>query len=98
VTEPAESLEARFRPLSVAAVLVFSLSLAVGLALYLVFPGHRVALLALHTGLLVLIASPGIRIAVAAAERIRRRDWPFVLMTLVIVAELLVVLWRAVRQ
>lgn len=96
MTAPDQDLETRFRPLSVAAVLVFSLSLAVGLALYLLAPGNRLALLALHTGLLILIASPAIRISVALAERIRRRDWPFVLMTVVIVAELMVVLWRAV--
>lgn len=95
--EPTEDLEARFRPLAVAAVLVLSAALTVGLLLYLLFPANRIALLALHTGLLILIASPGIRISIAAAERIRRRDWPFVWMTLVVVAELMVVLWRAAR-
>jgi uncharacterized membrane protein len=94
--DPEEDLEARFRPLSVVAVLIFSASLALGLILYLIAPENRLALLALHGGLLILIASPAIRISVAAAERIRRRDWPFVLMTLVIVTELMVVLWRAV--
>ncbi len=94
--DPEQDLEARFRPLSVAAVLIFSASLALGLVVYLISPESRLALLALHAGLLILIASPAIRISVAAAERIRRRDWPFVLMTLAIVAELLVVLWRAV--
>jgi uncharacterized membrane protein len=93
-----EDLEARLRPVSVAAVVLFSASLALGLVLYLLSPGDRLALLALKAGLLILITSPAIRILVAAAERVRRRDWPFVLMTLVILAELMVVLWRAAQK
>jgi uncharacterized membrane protein len=93
-----DDLETRLRPLSVAAVLVFSASLALGLVLYLLFPAEPLALLALNTGLVILIASPAIRIAVALTERIRRRDWPFVWITLAVVAELMVVLWRAGRE
>ena len=93
-----DDLEVRFRVLSIAAVLMFSASLAVGLALYLLFPDQRVGLVALNMGLLILIASPAIRISVALAERIRRRDWTFVWMTLVVIAELMVVLWRAGQE
>jgi uncharacterized membrane protein len=95
---PVDDLEARYRPLSVAAVLLFSALLAVGLGLYLLFPDERLALSALNAGLVVLIASPAIRIGVALAERIRRRDWTFVAMTLAVIAELMVVLWRAAKS
>jgi uncharacterized membrane protein len=56
---------------------------------------NPVALGALNAGLLLLIASPAARMAVALAERIRRADWTFVIMTVVIALELVVVLWRA---
>jgi uncharacterized membrane protein len=91
-------LESRYRWLSIAAVVLFSGSLTLGLVLYVARPGSAAALIALHTGLLLLMASPGIRMTIAAAERIRRRDWAFVLMTLVVLAELAVVMWRAAAK
>ena len=52
----------------------------------------------LHTGLVLLMTSPAVRILIAVAERIRRQDWPFVLMTVVVVLELAIVLWRAATK
>jgi hypothetical protein len=93
-----EDLEVRYRWLSIVVVVLFSASFTVGLVLYLVQPESPVSLLALHTGLVALLASPGVRMAVAAAERIRRRDWVFVVMMLVIAAEIAFVLWRAATK
>jgi hypothetical protein len=88
-------LEIRLRWISIAIVMLFSSSFAMGLVWYVIEPGGRGAVAALHAGLLLLIASPAARMAVATAERIRRRDWAFAGMMLVIALELVVVLWRA---
>jgi hypothetical protein len=90
-----EDLELRYRGLTAAPVVLFGLALAVGLVLYLFSPSSRLAAAALNAGLVLLIASPAARMAVAVAERIRRGDWTFVIMTVVIALELLVVMWRA---
>lgn len=98
MTEGPEDLEIRYRWLSVAVVILFGTAFMVGLVLYVMDPESRAALVALHTGLIALLASPAVRMAVAAAERIRRRDWVFVVMMLVIAGELAFVLWRAVTN
>ena len=90
-----EDLEIRFRWISIAFVMLFSAAFALGLVLYVLEPGGRAAVAAIHGGLLLLIASPVARMAVATAERLRQRDWSFFAMTLVIAIELVVVLWRA---
>jgi uncharacterized protein DUF1634 len=86
------------RLLSTATVALFGVMLALGLFLYLLAPSSAAAAVTLNAGILILIASPAVRIAVATAEEIRRRDWGFVLMTAVICAELLFVLWRAAAK
>jgi len=91
------SLEVRYRWVSMAIVLAFSLLFAVGLGLYVLDPGSRGAVLALNGGLVLLMASPALRILVATAERIRLRDTPFILMTLAVIVELGIVFWRADR-
>lgn len=93
-----DDLETAFQWVSIAIVLMFSTAFAVGLAIYFVAPGSATALTALNAGLLLLIASPVARISIATAERIRRRDWGFVLMVGAIALELVVVLWRAVEK
>ena len=89
------SLEKRYRWLSVAVVGLFALAFSVGLGLYLIEPGSEGATIALHAGLVLLMASPAVRMAVATAERLRRRDTAFVVMTVVVVVELAIVFWRA---
>ena len=86
------------RLLSAATVALFGVMLALGLFLYLLAPSSEAAAVTLNAGILILIASPAVRIVVATAEEIRRRDWSFVLMTAVICAELLFVLWRAAAK
>lgn len=88
-------LETRLRWLSISVVGLFSVAFTVGLIFYLLEPGGRVAVAAVNTGLVLLIASPAVRMAVATAERIRRRDWTFLGMMLVIALEIAVVLSRA---
>lgn len=93
-----DDLENTFHWLSIAIVLMFSAAFAVGLAIYFVAPGSGAAMTALNAGLLLLIASPIARMSIATAERIRRRDWRFVLMVAAIVLELVIVLWRAAMK
>ena len=89
------SLEVRFRWLSIAAVALFGVALTVGMMLHLVSPGSVVSTRVLHIGLLALMAAPAVRIMIAVAERIRTRDWPFVLLAFTVIVELAIVLWRA---
>lgn len=88
-------LDVRLRWLALATVWLFALALSAGMVLHLVRPGSRLATGLLDGGLVLLMAAPAVRILVAVAERVRRRDWPFVLMTLAVVIELAIVLWRA---
>lgn len=88
-------LEVRLRWVSLSVVVLFSLAFALGLILYVMEPTGRAAKAAIHAGLVLLIASPAARMGLAAAERIRQRDWQFVMMMMVIALELVVVLWRA---
>jgi len=45
----------------------------------------------------LLMAAPAARILVSTAERLRRQDWTYLLMTAVVVLELAIVLWRAAK-
>lgn len=88
-------LEVRLRWVSIGMVILFGAALAVGQTLYLLNPGSTAAPIALQTGLILLMLSPAVRMLVATAERLRRRDWAFVLMTVIVAAELGIVVWRA---
>ena len=89
------SLEVRFRWLSIASVVLFGVALSAGMVLHLAAPDSIVSARVLQVGLVALMAAPGVRIVIAVAERIRTRDWPFVLLALTVVIELAIVLWRA---
>jgi hypothetical protein len=93
-----DDLERRFRWLSVGAVFVFSAALAFGLLLYVADQGSDASRIALQTGLVLLMSAPAVRILVATAERIRRRDWTFLLMTAIVAIELSLVLRRAATR
>ena len=90
-----EDLEARFNWISVALVALFGLAFGLGLLLHIRQPGSAEASFALHAGLILLMASPATRLLLALIERVRRRDWTFVLMTLIVAVELAIVMWRA---
>jgi hypothetical protein len=93
-----DNMEARFRRLSIGIVFLSGAAFALGVILYAADQSSRVAALVLQAGLLLLMAAPGVRILVATAERLRRRDWTFLLMTAVVVMELAVVMWRAAQK
>lgn len=95
MTRRPRSFEHRYRWMSVAMVGLFAMAFAIGLGLHLADPGSEGAVFALHAGLLLLMVSPVVRIAVATAERLRKRDLAFAVMTLVVLLELAIVLWRA---
>ena len=91
----AADLEVRLRWLTLTVVVSFGVALLAGMVLHLASPGSALSVRFLQTGLVLLMTAPAVRILIAVAERIRRQDWPFVLMTLVVILELAFVLWRA---
>lgn len=91
-------LESRFGWLSVAAVVAFGVLLAIGLLLHVTHPEGSASRRLLEAGLVTLMLGPALRLALALAERLRRRDWPFVVMTLIVVIELTLVMWRAATK
>ena len=94
-TVDAADLEVRLRWLTLTVVVSFGVALLAGMVLHLASPGSALSVRFLQTGLVLLMTAPAVRILIAVAERIRRQDWPFVLMTLVVILELAIVLWRA---
>src|SRR5918993_502790 len=88
-------LEVRLRWLTLTVVVAFGAALLAGTVLHLASPGSPLSVRFLQTGLVLLMTAPAVRILIAVAERIRRQDWPFVVMTLVVIFELAFVLWRA---
>lgn len=90
-----QDLETRFHWVSLVLVALFGVAFATGLILHVRRPGGPEATFALHAGLVLLMASPATRLLIALAERIRRRDRAFVLMTLIVAVELAIVMWRA---
>jgi len=91
-------LEVRLRWLTVTVVAAFGMALLAGAILHLASPGSALSVRFLQTGLVLLMTAPALRILIAVAERIRRQDWPFVVMTVVVVLELAIVLWRAAAK
>ena len=71
-------------------VLTSSTCLGVGLVLALSGVAAGFANVILTVGLLALLATPAARVAVSALVYLRERDWLFVMLTLVVLAELAV--------
>lgn len=92
------SLEVRFRWLSVTIVVAFGAALMAGTILHVLAPNSAISLGFLHTGIIMLMTAPALRIVIAVAERVRRRDWTFVVMTVIVVIELAIVMWRAASK
>jgi hypothetical protein len=95
VSKRPRSFEHRYRWMSVAMVGLFALAFAIGLGLHLTDPGGPGAMFALQAGLILLMVSPAVRMGVATAERLRKRDYAFAVMTLVVLLELGIVFWRS---
>ena len=82
-------LERHLGRVLITGVIASAMALAAGLSLFLVSPGAVSGRL-LATGLIILMATPMLRVIVSAAEYVRMRDWFFVGITLVVLAELAV--------
>lgn len=95
--DPLARLEAHVGRLFVAGVSVSSAMLAVGLVLFLLTPDAPAASKLLNAGLLVLMATPMLRVLLSVVEYVRMRDWFFTTTTLVVIAELSVTVWSALR-
>lgn len=91
-------LEVRYRAVPAGVVALFGIAFAVGLVLYLLDPGSAAAAVVLTGGLILLMAAPAVRLLLVFAERMRRRDWLFVVMTAVVLLELAIVFGRAAAQ
>ena len=95
---PTDSLEDRLLWIVKGGVFASGLLLALGLVLHLAQPDRAAARSLLAVGLIVLMAVPAGRLLLASAERIRQRDWLFLLATLLIVVELSLTMWFASRR
>ena len=87
-TESLSRLEHHLGRLLVGGVILSAVLLAAGLALWLVNPLAPLANWLLNAGLMALMATPMMRVVVSFAEYVRMRDWFFVVMTILVLAEL----------
>jgi uncharacterized membrane protein len=87
-TPPLGRLEAVLSRLLVAGVILSAALLAAGLALWLANPNGAAAVWLLNAGLITLMGTPIARVVVSFAEYVRLRDWLFVGMTVLVLAEL----------
>jgi uncharacterized membrane protein len=69
-----------------AGVVASSLCIACGLAVFLVAPNTGSAIL--NVGIVLLIATPGARVVLSIVAYTIERDWPFVALTTIVLAEL----------
>lgn len=98
MTRESDDAEGPSRWISAAVVVLFAAGFALGLLLYVLDPGSAAAGLLLKSSLLALMAAPIVRMLVAVSERIRWRDWTFLLMASIVAMELGIVLWRAANK
>ena len=80
-----------------AAVVASGLLLAVGLSLHMAGTDSLSATL-LAAGLMLLMAIPATRVVIMIGERLRERDWPFVVVTALVLVELAITLVLATRR
>lgn len=79
-------------------VIASGITLATGLALHLYQGDHQASRSLLALGLILLMTVPALRVIIATAERMRRRDWYFVIATIVVLVELSVTMWFAAAR
>ena len=75
-----------------------SFVLVIGLIVHIVLADEALAQRILRVGLVLLMATPALRILIAVADRARRRDVQFIVITLVVIAELCLTLWYAAAR
>ena len=84
------TLEHKLGRLLVTGVAASAVLLSAGLLFWLWHPGAPRTDWLLNAGLIVLMGTPILRVIVSAAEYVRLRQWFFVLVTLIVLAELTV--------
>lgn len=94
----ARDLEIRLRWIYKGTVALFATAFSAGLVLHVVQPGGAASDRLLQFGLVVLMLAPASRVLIAVAERVRRRDWTFVLLTVIVAVELAIVMFRAAQK
>jgi uncharacterized membrane protein len=75
-----------------------SFVLVIGLIVHIVLADEALAQRILRVGLVLLMATPALRILIAVADRARRRDVQFIVITLVVIVELCLTLWYAAAR
>lgn len=88
-------LENRLLWIVKAGVVASGAILAAGLVLHMLDADQPAARALLAIGLMLLMSVPALRVILATAERMRRRDWYFVIATVLVLVELSVALWFA---
>ncbi len=78
-------------------VTVSSIALAAGLATAFLEGTGTLARVLLNAGVVLLIATPVARVAMSTIGYARRRDWLFVVLTTIVLAELVASLIAAIR-
>jgi uncharacterized membrane protein len=64
--------------------------LAIGLPLSLAWPAQDAGAMLLNIGILFLIATPAARVVLSTIEYILERDWPFAVLTSIVLIELII--------
>jgi Protein of unknown function (DUF1634) len=80
-----------------AGVMFSTIALAAGLVGALAVKTGRLTNALLTTGVLMLIATPVARVVVSSITYVRRRDWTFAVLTLIVLAELVASIVAAMR-
>jgi uncharacterized membrane protein len=91
-------IEDRFAWVVNTSLLGSSLVLVIGLLLHIVVSNEPLAQRFLRAGLMLLMATPALRILIAVADRVRRRDVQFVVVTAIVIGELCLTLWYAAQR
>jgi uncharacterized membrane protein len=79
-------------------VVAAAAALALGLVLHVSSANAVLAERSLRTGLVILMATPVIRTLIAVAERLRTRDLQYLVVTTIVLLELSLTMWYAVRH
>jgi uncharacterized membrane protein len=79
-------------------VVAAAVALALGLILHVSGADALLAERSLRTGLVILMSTPVIRILIAVAERLRTRDVQYLVVTAIVLMELSLTMWYAVRH
>jgi uncharacterized membrane protein len=87
--DPLDALEHQLGRLLRAGVTLSTLALGAGLVAALAGLGAGLSATLLTIGVVVLIGTPFARVVVSSVAYARRRDWTFLLLTLIVLGELL---------